>query len=167
MNKFLAGMFLVLAIIMIPWRLLGFNVQVMMGSPGFVQSNPSDDGYWPAQNLEAQLEAWGWDVRYVPIRQMGVYGLTNTKSRIIQVDRSLHWSDRYIVLVHEAAHTLQPGWLDKIDEEIFAESVAALIDPNGMREHARYLSPYKSVYFFTSMAEWRAIYATAAVLRQP
>lgn len=165
MKRILCAILLAYCLAGLPWRLMGLFVQVMESQPGYVQVTTDDQGFWRAQNLQGQLEAWGWDVSYVNLRQRGLYGLTSPQAHTIQVDKDLHWSDRYAVLVHEAAHTLQPGWLDKDQEEVFAESVAALLDPHGMREHARYLSTRKETFMLTSLIEWPYIYAVAAVLR--
>lgn len=163
--KILCAIVITYCLLAMPWRLMGLFVQVMESQPGYVQITDSDRNFWRAQNLQGQLEAWGWDVSYVNLRQRGLYGLTSPQAHTIQIDAALHWDDRYAVLAHEAAHTLQPGWLDKNQEEVFAESVAALLDPRPMQEHARYLATRKESFALTSIVEWHYIYAAAAILR--
>lgn len=165
-TMFLLGASLTALAAVMPWRLMVFTGQVLMARPGVTITSPlSTTGYWPAMQLSLQLAARGWDVDYIPLREHGLLGLTIPKEHEIHVDDRLAWDDRYKVLVHEAAHTLQPFWYDKAQEEVFAESVAALLDPHGMHDHAMYLADNKGTFVMSMLFEWPAIYAAAALLR--
>jgi hypothetical protein len=150
-----------------PWRLLHLAAEVAVMRPDFTRMPTTNTHYWEARRLETKLEWLGYQVFYEKdLNAMGrpAFGLTDRSEHIVRIDKDLSWDGRYLVLAHEAGHVVAPGWLQGPDGEVFAESVAVLIDEDGIRESARYLSDSKSNFFFTSLAEWRAIYHAAALL---
>ncbi len=101
------------------------------------------------------VEILGATVDYVGM-EPGTYGRTypdgyasrGIARRTIQVDESLDWTARLMVLAHEAGHLMEPDSLNKVEGEVFAEAVGYLVcrhygldDPQA---HARYLASYKS-----------------------
>jgi hypothetical protein len=68
------------------------------------------------------------------------------------------------VLAHEGGHTLAAGWYGYEQREIFAECVATLMSHDGVREHARYLSGFKTELIMMVLTEWPKMYRAAALL---
>ena len=155
-----------------PWRLLALGAETLVVSPGLTRVSHGDDKYWDALALEARLVDLGYQVSYHKdlravvgfMQTIPVYGLTDGEEHTIQVDEDLHWNARFAVLAHEGGHVFQRSWLNREQEETFAEAVAMLVSHDGIREHARYLSSHRVEAILTMLVEWRAIYRAAAVL---
>lgn len=147
-----------------PWRLATLYVDVLLMPSGFTRISNTDSRYWEVQDLQLRLERSGWTVIYKDglSANSGLLGMTTSDERTIYIDSSMHWDARYAVLAHEAGHTMQPFRLTSNQGEAFAESVAMLISHDGYREHARYLSALKTDFLVEAVADWRAIYRTAA-----
>lgn len=121
-----------------PTRLLILAGESMIVHPGAQQLTTDDSKYWEAQELEMRLEVIGYSVTYRSMN--GVYGLTMYDSKKIFIEESMHWSDRYRTLLHEAGHVLRPPYLEGANGEMFAEGVAFIACGCGYRETARYLA---------------------------
>lgn len=113
---------------------------------------PTDDRFGAAL---ARLEALvvrdlGGTVTYGPLDpEVDGVGLTNSRSRAITVDMTLHGTARFETLTHEAAHLLAPPFLIPTDGEVFAEGVACVVDTDAgdrdaVRRSARYLAGGKT-----------------------
>jgi hypothetical protein len=142
------------------------TADVLAVQAGPLQLKTDDDQYWKVVRLEAKMRWLGYETSYEPdLNYMGskVYGLTNTNDHHIYVEGNLHWNDRYAVLAHEAGHVLQPGYLDRSEADIFAETVSVLVAGN-YRESARWLATSRGTYLFTTLGEWRLEYAAAEFL---
>jgi hypothetical protein len=156
-----------------PWRLIVLGVEVFFVSPGHTRISDQNTRYWEALALESNLIRIGWAVKYeTPLTMMTrqgpikVYGLTVTEEHTVYVDAVLSWDARYAVLAHEAGHVLQPNWMDYAKGDVFAEIIAALVVRDNPREHARYLSAYRGDFLIVALTEWRALYRSAALLRE-
>jgi hypothetical protein len=151
-----------------PWRLVAITPQVLFTHPGPLQTSQRDDRYWDAITLEARIVDLGYTVTYTkkPIIGWGipVWGVTDKREHTVVIDSDLHWNDRLYILSHEAAHILQPEWLDASEGEAFAESVAWIVTGDHYREHVRYLSRAKLEFLLMSITSWQQIYHAAAVL---
>lgn len=90
--------------------------------------------------------------------------MTNLHTHTVKVSEALHWNARFAVLAHEGGHIMARGYLNRAQHEAFAESVAALVARDGLREHARYLAEYRIDAILTMLVHWRAIYRAAGVL---
>lgn len=148
-----------------PWRLMALCAETMAMQPSRSHITQADDQYWDALKLESQLINLGWAVSYDDgMAAQNLYGLTVSRDHEIHIEKSLHWNQRFAILAHEGGHTLEPGYLDRAQGEVFAESVAALVAHDGLREHARYLARVKLVTVVTLLLEWQRIYRAAALL---
>jgi hypothetical protein len=150
-----------------PWRLMVMVAETFVLSPGYIHTSPHDDQYWEVLTLEARLATMGWPVRYeasLSLDGTRAFGLTDPATHTITLDSTQHWNERFVTLAHEGGHVLQPGWVSRVQGEIFAESVAMLVAGDDIHEHARYLAPHRFDVLMFAMAEWRAIYHAAAVL---
>lgn len=167
MKRFILALLVLFIISHAPWRLMALVVETFVVSPGLTHTSTADDKYWEVLALEGRLTDMGWPVGYeASLNANGsrAYGVTDPRTHTITLDSTLHWSDRYAVLAHEGGHVLQPGWVGRVDGEIFAESVAVLVANDKIREHARYLSAHRFEVLMFIAVEWRAIYHAAAVL---
>lgn len=165
-KMFLLGFVLMAWLVSMPWKLMALAAEVAVVPHSLMQETATGaSGYWPALQLKVQLESKGWTVAFLPIRDNNLLGVTIYKEHTIVIDSDLGWDDRYTTMVHEAAHTVEPYWYDAKQSEVFAESVAALLDPKGLREHARYLATDRGAFFLTVLSEWPHIYAAANLLR--
>lgn len=169
-TKTLASIFLwwviVTAVFALPWRLAAIGAESFLVSPGMLRQTQSNSHYWECQTLEIRLaRKYGWKIEYVPglmDSDASAYGVTDPRARTIYVDASLSWDERYLVLLHEGAHALQPfARMNTGEKEVFAESVAALLSPKGVRESARYMSTMKIDVVLTMLFNWRDIYHVA------
>lgn len=148
-----------------PWRLMALSAEVLTTPRGYVRTSNGNDQYWRALDLQGHLEAAGWRVSYdAGILDQGLYGYTDPLDHSIHVDASLSWNARFATLAHEGAHTLQPARLTVNQREVFAESVAALVTRDGLREHARYLALLKADFVTEAIVDWQAIYRAAGIL---
>lgn len=169
MRKFILLWLVVFILEHAPWTLMRLCVETLVMRPALVQLTQQDDQYWRALQLEARLVNMGWEIKYqrhLTYAGRALYGATDFSENLISIDEDLHWNDRFAVLAHEGAHTLQPGWLSKEQEELFAESVAALVTRGPLHEHARYMSKYKMSYPFFVFLEWPDVYRAAALLSE-
>lgn len=152
-----------------PWKLMALFAETLVVSPGFTRTDEGQDKYWQCQELIDKLERFGWDVEFVNgLEAQGIYGLTMVDPvegvRSIKIEETLSWNARYNVLAHEGGHTLVPTWsISRGQNEVFAESVAALMAHDGLREHARYLAKHRGDIFIM-VAFWPEIYRAAATL---
>lgn len=166
----LLGWLLVTSVISFPWKLSALALESFVIEPSVVQQHADNDKYWDVKTLTVRLRIrYGFEVEYVPnlLLTEHAYGVTYAwPKRLIQIDDSLSWSERYRVLTHEAAHVLQPMRMTDQENEVFAESVSALITHDGLVEHARYLSEFKSVLPVTFLFRWRDIYKAAEQLER-
>jgi hypothetical protein len=163
MRKILLTILLTIIVFGAPWRLMVLVGEAFAITPSHSVLSPNNDEYWREQALEMRLRSMGWQVFYeTDMNYMGqpVYGLTDSSEHIIRIEKSLSWNARFAVLAHEAGHTVQPWWLDRMEGDVFAESVATLITGN-IREHARWLSVAKFETLFTILTEWPRIYTAA------
>lgn len=167
-KSYLLAAILAVCVWVAPWRLMSLGADVLVLRPGPVElRTDQDDQYWDCKRLEARLDWLHYDVTYQrDLNYMGskVFGLTDTNAHHIYIEEDLHWNDRFAVLAHEAGHTLQPGYLDRQEGDVFAESVSYLV-AGDRRNSARWLSSAKPQFIFVALAEWRAIYHAAAVLQ--
>lgn len=150
-----------------PWRLMVLAAEVLVVSRGHIHTDPGHDQYWQARDLETRLTSLGWTVTYrraLTVYGTEAYGVTQPSERAITIDADLSWNARLATLAHEGGHVLQPAWLDRNQGEAFAESVAALVAHDGLREHARYLASMRADFVIVVLVEWRAIYRAAYVL---
>lgn len=111
------------------------------------RSAPGVHLYWQAQRLEHVLSfVNGATITYGPLADS--YGVTNTQTRQIHIDDTLSWNGRFEVLTHEAGHLLQPGRLNSVEAEVFAEGVSYLVlrhyKHDRLELHAHYLSSRKA-----------------------
>lgn len=167
MKKALLAFLMLGILVHAPWRLMGLIAETMVVSPGATRTSQADDQYWQALDLEARLVSLGWEVSYAPqlsYRGQQAYGLTDPNEHTVQIDETLHWNARFAVLAHEGGHIMARGYLSTVQSEAFAESVAALVSHNGLREHARYLAAFRTDAILTMLVQWRAIYRAADVL---
>lgn len=167
MKRLLALLLTLFIVLHAPWRLMGLGVEMFALHPGAPHFDMSATHYWDAAQLEDRLMALGWSVRYLPninVYGQPAYGVTVSNEHAIAVDVALGWDARYAVLAHEAGHTQQPYWVNAIEGDCFAESVAALVAHDGLREHARYLASRRWTCAMVLVAEWRAIYHAASTL---
>jgi hypothetical protein len=161
--------FLLLAIVVhAPWRLAGLVVETLVMHTGPTRMAHGTDKYWDVMALKSRLVDLGWEVKYekklIVFPGTPVYGLTIPDEHTIYVNADLSWNARYAVLAHEGGHVLQRGWYNQAEGDAFAESVAALVAHDGLREHARYLSSLKMSAVWIMVIDWRAIYRAADVL---
>lgn len=164
----IALVFVVLLALYAPWRLIVLGVESCFLTPGYVRTESGHDHYWEAKNLAMRLEQLGWTVTYQAnlVEEHGALGLTRFSDRTITIEDTLSWNERYSILAHEGAHTLQPVRMTGGQKEVFAEAVSLLVMQNGYREHARYLSSMRADVFTVLLTEWPAIYRTATMLRE-
>lgn len=147
-----------------PWKLIDLGLSVMSTQPRAVRLISGNERYWDALDLESRLRAMGWHVQYVAgMMDDNLLGLTMPKEHTIFLEDSMGWNQRYDVLVHEGAHTLQPGWMNAEQGEVWAESVAYIVAGN-RESHARYLSTHKLIFLEVFITEASNIYAAATVL---
>lgn len=162
------GTLVVLGLSAGPWKLAVLGVEALAMTPSVVQQRADHDHYWDVQTLEVRLQVrFGYEVAYVPglLDESHVYGRTMWwPKRLIEIDESLSWSERWRVLTHEAGHVLQPQRLSTQEKEVFAESVSALLAKDGLREHARYMAEVKAAIPLTLLIYWPEIYQAAEVL---
>jgi len=159
-----------------PYRLTALAVESMHMHWHETRQHATNVRYWDVLDLEARLLANGWPVEYVPglMKNEHAYGATFHKMQMcsffgeceeqeqkIVIDAGLSWDERYSVLLHEAAHTLQPERLTENQREVWAECVAALAAHDGLREHARYLAGLKADVWPTVLAYWTDMYRVA------
>lgn len=150
-----------------PWKLMGMAGEMMLLRPTAMHFTDSDANYWTAQDLGLKLSGLYWEVEYKPnlqIRGHSAYGLTIPRDHTVYVDANLHWSARAAVLAHEAGHVFQPTWVNSVEGDCFAESVAMLVADDKIREHARFLARTRFTCLGVMIAEWPNIYRAAAVL---
>lgn len=173
MKRTLLALLLTYVALSFPWRLAALGVEVFTVKPGQTRFTDKNDHYWDALQLELNLIRLGYKVQYVrdlEVHEPGgshkVDGVTYPALHLIQIEEALSWNARAGILAHEGGHALQPLWVQGEDGESFAETVAALVGGNGLREHARYMSRFKGAFFFIAIAEWRAAYSAAAQLTQ-
>lgn len=165
MKKYLGVLFIAFVLCYAPWRLMALGVEVLCMHPGPTRVTQDDSSYWQALSLELRLTDLGWVVTYqAGMVDHDLYGMTSPSEHTVKVEQSLHWNARYQILAHEGGHTLEPGWLNRGQGEVFAEVVAMLVTHDGLREHARYLSRDKMGFLFTSLMEWQAMYNAAEML---
>lgn len=167
-KKVLAAVLVVFVAVHAPWRLAVTMGEAEGMKPGGLHLTTRDDAYWRAKALEMRLQALGFTVQYAPNLEYGnqkAYGLTNTQTREIFVDETLHWNDRYAVLAHEGGHVFQPLWLGPQEADVFAELVSAVVTGES-REAARWLSGAKLEVLVVGIACWPEIYHAAAVLSE-
>lgn len=167
MKRLLITLIAVLTLIA-PWRLLTLGTEALVMRAGNVRTSPGTDKYWLVQDLEVRLRRFGWKVTYVKglMDNANAFGMTIPDDRSILVDESLSWNERYSVLLHEAGHTQQPFRMTQEQAEVFAESVAALMADDGLREHARYLAGLKPNVVPTLAVLWPDVYRAAANLTE-
>lgn len=144
-------------LVLLPWRLATLGVRTLTSRPHIeVHLLGTNVWYWQVMELEAHLVERGWRVAYekLPPRFYGKtclgpepFGpcLRADADRLIVVNNTLAWDDRYETLAHEAGHTFQPYGLEfsKGQQEMFAEAVAALVTGR-YREPAHYLAVYRA-----------------------
>lgn len=151
-----------------PWKLMALAAETLVLHPGATRVSHENDQYWETMALYSRLTGMGWRVtvadELVSPDGMPAYGLTNTGTHEIEIDQTLSWNARYAVLAHEGGHTFQPSYATRAQGEVFAEAVATLVCHDGIREHARYLSLYKTDTLLVLLTESSAIYHAAAVL---
>ena len=150
-----------------PWRLMALAVETLVVQPGPTRFSSDNDKYWDALELEARLIDLGYMVGYGPqliVNGQSAYGLMAPGEHVIMIDQRLSWNARFAVLAHEGGHVLQRGWYTRAQGEAFAESVAALVAHDGLREHARYMSGFKMDAIWVMLTDWRAIYRAARTL---
>lgn len=150
-----------------PWRLLRMTADVLVMKAGPTRFSQDDDQFWDAQRMERKIRSFGYEVNYqhgLNWMSQPVYGLTIKSEHSVSVEADLHWNARYAVLTHEAGHILSPHYLDRSMDDVFAESVAALVT-GGLPEHARYLTDNKLLFLSTAVQEWQSMYHAAAVLQ--
>jgi hypothetical protein len=150
------GVLLGFLLVAAPWRLLklGFLV-VVLPTHTQVHMPGGNDDYWRVMELEANLLARGWPVKYVPMPPRW-YGKTcngpelfgpcmGETDRVLLINESLSWNDRLETLAHEAGHTFEPYGVNfnKGQQEMFAEAVAVLVTGR-YRESAHYLAAYRA-----------------------
>lgn len=168
MRKILLALLTALVLEHAPVRLMVVSAQALVTPAGYNRLDTHGvNQLGQVKDLELRLMRFGWRIEYVAglIDAQGVYGLTHAQGRLIQVDKSLNWNARFAVLAHEGGHTLQPSFmLSPGQSEIFAESVALLVEGGGHRRHARYLAMWRAD-LLTTVVYWREIYAAAALLR--
>lgn len=153
--------------VLAPWRLMQMAVEVVAMKAGPTRFSQADDQYWDAQRMERKIRALGYEVYYqrsLNWMNQPVYGLTIKSEHTVSIESDLHWNARYAVLTHEAGHILSPYYLDRSMDDVFAETVAALVT-GGLPEHARYLTDNKLLFLSTAAQEWPALYHAAAVLQ--
>ena len=160
MKRTLLTVLAVLILAHAPWRLAELLCVVPFVSVTDLRTSDHNDRYWDVQDLEARLRALGWTVQYTSLGP-AIYGQTDTFSRNVWISQTLGWNARLATLAHEAGHTRQPEWVTHTQGEAYAEMVAALIAPDGIREHARYLARMRGDTFLMAVTEWRSIYRTA------
>lgn len=151
-----------------PWRLMAVGAEMFFVQPGSTHLTQTTTHYWEAEALETRLMSLGWSVVYangIIANGAPAYGVTVMREHAIAVDASLRWDERFAVLAHEAGHTHQPFWVDGIEADCFAESVAVVLAHDGFREHARYLASRRWTCAAVMIAEWQAIYHAAATLK--
>jgi hypothetical protein len=147
---------------------MALSAELFFLHPDGAHFSQSDAGYWQALTLEARVMSLGWTVTYALHPKLGdepAFGLTLPQLHAVVIDKDLHWSARAAILAHEAGHTVQPSWLNNIEGDCFAESVATLIMHDGFREHARFLAGAKWTCLGVLLAEFPSIYHAAAVLQ--
>lgn len=139
--------------------------ETMVTSAGKVRLKIGNDKYWECLDLQQTLGGLGWRVTYEKdlMGTSGIFGDMDPNRRVIRIDASLSWNERFEVLAHEGAHTLQPYRLTENQAEVFAESVSMLVAHDGLREHARYLATMRGD-LLVMIAYWPDIYRAAAVL---
>lgn len=161
--------FLILTILAhAPWRIWGLAAETMVVHPGLTHMSQANDKYFEAQALQGRLETIGWSVSYVRnlnMHGLQLYGLTNTDEHTIYVEEDLSWNARYAILAHEGGHTLQRGWYSRAEGEAFAEAVATVVTHDGIREHARYLAPFKMDALWMLLFDSSAVYRAAGILQ--
>jgi hypothetical protein len=165
-HKIAAGLLVVLGYMM-PWRLSIMAAETFLVTPGHTRLSGGVDRYFEAIDLEWKLTTLGWTVVYEPepmLMGQPALGITYSSEHRIVVDKALSWNDRYVVLAHEAGHTLQPGWVDRNEAEVFAEGVAMLVTQTGPREHARYLAGVRGDAILMVISESAAMTHAAALL---
>lgn len=125
-----------------PWKLMVLYTEAMTIQNGITRVPMTNGHKWEAEDLKARLEFLGWDVEWTDDLggMCGCYGLTNPRTRHIDIDSALSWDARFSVLAHEAGHTLQMQRLTENQGEVFAEAVSTLVSHDGFRDHARYLA---------------------------
>ena len=157
-----------LLLVLAPWKLMALGIEALWMHPGNVRMNAGGDQYWDVKDLESRLKRFGWKITYRDklIEEENVYGMTEPVTREITIDAGLSWNERYSVLLHEAAHTLHPWRMSNQEAEVFAESVSAIVDPQGFGEHARYLASLKPEIIPVMVIYWREIYRTADILEE-
>lgn len=167
LRHFLLGAVLVALYTVMPWRVMGLAVETLVIRPSQPHFSADDSRFWEAVGLESRLNALGWTVTYqgnLAYGQQAAYGLADPQTHRIYVDADLHWSARAAVLAHEAGHTLQPGWAGRMEGDCFAETVAALVVHDGLRDHARFMAPARFTCVAFMLAEFPAMYHAAALL---
>ena len=145
-----------------PWRLMALAVETFVVDEGYVRISQADDHYWRCLDLAARLERLGWTVTYEPL-SASYFGVTDPHDHTIRINETLHWNARLATLAHEAGHVFQPARLTQNQSEMYAESVAALVAHDGLREHARYLATLKGD-LVTMIMYWPDIYNVAGML---
>lgn len=167
MKKALLAFLLLAVVIHAPWRLMMLAAETMAVNPSETRFSVGNDKYWEVLVLEGRLMDMGWTIQYVDsIDFMGraAQGLTDPDAHIIALDKHLSWDARMAILAHEGGHTLQRGWYNRAEGEIFAEAVATLVSHDGYREHARYMAQYRMSAMWLLLTDSRAIYRAARTL---
>lgn len=88
-------------------------------------------------DLEARVEGWGIEVRYVydlrnqdeksPTYGLPAYGTWLPREALLLIADGFEINARFEILAHEVAHILQPRLIDEATSQVFAEVVAVAI----------------------------------------
>lgn len=168
MKKILLVLLLAFTLEHAPFRLAAVSVQALVMPSGYTRLDMNGtDRYWQTLDLDLRLTKLGWKVSYEKnlLEQHSAYGMTSFRDRTIQIDERLNWNARFAVLAHEGGHTLQPTYSMSLGQaEVFAESVAMLVEGRGQTRHARYLAMWRPD-LITALVYWQEIYKAAGLLR--
>lgn len=166
-KSFILGVLLTWLWVLIPFHLFALSIESFVRRPGSTQMPSGNAAYWQALDLEARVIALGWEVGYdhpLTANGINVYGFTDPTRHLVKVDSALSWDARYLVLAHEAGHTLAPSWLSYAEHECFAEATAFLVVGDSRTEHGRYLSGSRWTCLGVYLTDYPSVYTAAALL---